>query len=98
VVPVSEYTVGEVARLAHVSVRTLHHYDDIGLLTPSGRSAAGYRLYSPADLRRLQHRALRQDRARLLPLRPRRDHRQRRPRPVPQLTPCSRHRGFLSYI
>jgi DNA-binding transcriptional MerR regulator len=49
-----EYTVGEVARLSHVSVRTLHHYDGIGLLTPSGRSAAGYRLYSDADLRRLQ--------------------------------------------
>lgn len=40
-VPVKEYTVGEVARLSHVSVRTLHHYDDIGLHTPSGRSPAG---------------------------------------------------------
>jgi DNA-binding transcriptional MerR regulator len=49
-----EYTVGEAARLAHVSVRTLHHYDEIGLLVPSGRSPAGYRLYSEADLRRLQ--------------------------------------------
>jgi DNA-binding transcriptional MerR regulator len=48
------FTVGEVARLAHVSVRTLHHYDEIGLLTPSGRSGAGYRLYSDADLQRLQ--------------------------------------------
>jgi MerR family transcriptional regulator, thiopeptide resistance regulator len=54
VVRVSEYTVGEVARLSHVSVRTLHHYDNVGLLPPSGRSAAGYRLYSEADLRRLQ--------------------------------------------
>ena len=34
------------ARLAHVSVRTLHHYDRIGLLRPSGRTAAGYRLYT----------------------------------------------------
>jgi DNA-binding transcriptional MerR regulator len=51
---VSEYTVGEVARLSHVSVRTLHHYDGIGLLKPGGRSAAGYRLYSDADLRRLK--------------------------------------------
>jgi DNA-binding transcriptional MerR regulator len=51
---VNEYTVGEVARLAHVSVRTLHHYDDIGLLAPSGRTAAGYRQYSEADLRRLR--------------------------------------------
>jgi len=51
---VTEYLVGDVARLSHVSVRTLHHYDAIGLLTPSARSPAGYRLYSGADLRRLQ--------------------------------------------
>jgi len=51
---VIEYLVGDVARLSHVSVRTLHHYDSIGLLTPSARSTAGYRLYSGADLRRLQ--------------------------------------------
>ena len=50
----TEYLVGDVARLSHVSVRALHHYDAIGLLTPSARSAAGYRLYSGADLRRLQ--------------------------------------------
>ena len=49
-----EYTVGAVAELARVSVRTLHHYDEIGLLEPSERSAAGYRLYSAEDLRRLQ--------------------------------------------
>ncbi len=49
-----QYTVGEVARLSHVSVRTLHHYDDIGLLTPSGRTPSGYRLYGSADLQRLQ--------------------------------------------
>ncbi|NNF70556.1 MAG: MerR family transcriptional regulator [Acidimicrobiia bacterium] len=47
-------TVGQVARLAGVTVRTLHHYDEIGLLHPSGRSEAGYRLYSEADLERLQ--------------------------------------------
>ncbi len=46
--------VSEVARLAGVSVRTLHHYDEIGLLRPGGRSAAGYRLYRPEDLARLQ--------------------------------------------
>jgi DNA-binding transcriptional MerR regulator len=45
--------VGEVAALAGVTVRTLHHYDRIGLLSPSGRSASGYRLYAPADLDRL---------------------------------------------
>jgi MerR family transcriptional regulator, thiopeptide resistance regulator len=48
------YTVGDVARIAHVSVRALHHYDDIGLLRPSARSDAGYRLYSDDDLTRLQ--------------------------------------------
>ena len=50
----TEYLVGDLARLSHVSVRTLHHYDRIGLLTPGARSAAGYRLYSDADLRRLR--------------------------------------------
>jgi DNA-binding transcriptional MerR regulator len=50
---VNEYTVGAVARLSHVSVRTLHHYDEVGLLPPSGRSEAGYRLYSDDDLARL---------------------------------------------
>ena len=45
--------VGEVAALAGVTVRTLHHYDRIGLLSPSGRSASGYRQYAPADLDRL---------------------------------------------
>jgi MerR family transcriptional regulator, thiopeptide resistance regulator len=49
-----EYTVGEAAALSHVSVRTLHHYDELGLLRPSGRNPAGYRLYSAADLRRLR--------------------------------------------
>lgn len=47
-------TVGEVSRLAGVTVRTLHHYDEIGLLSPSGRSGAGYRLYNQEDLLRLQ--------------------------------------------
>jgi DNA-binding transcriptional MerR regulator len=48
------HRMGEVARLAHVSVRTLRHYDALGLLRPSGRSAAGYRLYTDGDLERLQ--------------------------------------------
>ena len=42
------------AQLAGVSVRTLHHYDSIGLLVPGARTAAGYRLYTDADLFRLQ--------------------------------------------
>ena len=45
--------VGEVAELAGVTVRTLHHYDRIGLLSPSDRTAAGYRHYTPSDLDRL---------------------------------------------
>jgi MerR family transcriptional regulator, thiopeptide resistance regulator len=48
------YTVGEVARLAGITNRTLHHYDEIGLLTPSERTPAGYRLYDGEDLERLQ--------------------------------------------
>jgi DNA-binding transcriptional MerR regulator len=47
-------TVSELAELAGVTVRTLHHYDEIGLLRPSQRSEAGYRLYDRADLQRLQ--------------------------------------------
>lgn len=50
----SELNVGAVARLAGVTVRTLHHYDEIGLLKPSGRTEARYRLYSMADLERLR--------------------------------------------
>ncbi len=49
------YKVGEVARVAKVTIRTLHHYDEIHLLAPSGRSAAGYRLYTEEDIARLQH-------------------------------------------
>ncbi len=45
--------VGEVAALAGITVRTLHHYDRIGLLSPSDRTSAGYRQYAPADLDRL---------------------------------------------
>ena len=48
------YTVKQLAKLAGVSVRTLHHYDHIGLLRPSSRTQAGYRLYQGADLVRLQ--------------------------------------------
>ena len=48
------YTVKVVAEMAGVSVRTLHHYDRIGLLPPAATSPAGYRLYSDADLERLQ--------------------------------------------
>ncbi|WP_275464291.1 MerR family transcriptional regulator [Streptomyces noursei] len=48
------YPVGQVSAFAGVTVRTLHHYDRAGLLRPGDRSPAGYRLYSDADLARLQ--------------------------------------------
>lgn len=47
-------TVGTVARLAGVTVRTLHHYDEIGLVSPAAHTNAGYRLYSRRDIERLQ--------------------------------------------
>ena len=46
-------TVGAVAALTGVSVRTLHHYDHIGLVVPSVRTPAGYRGYTDADIERL---------------------------------------------
>src|SRR5512132_594630 len=46
-------TVGAVATLTGVSVRTLHHYDHIGLVVPSVRTTAGYRGYTDADIERL---------------------------------------------
>lgn len=48
------YTIGQTARLSGVSVRALRFYDEIGLLRPSGRTAAGYRVYSQANVLRLQ--------------------------------------------
>lgn len=48
------YLVKEVAEIAGVSVRTLHHYDEIELLVPAGRTDSGYRLYDDDDLLRLQ--------------------------------------------
>lgn len=50
----SELTVGSVARLAGVTVRTLHHYDEIGLVVPAGRTDSGYRTYGAAEIERLQ--------------------------------------------
>lgn len=45
--------IGELAKRTGLTVRTLHHYDDLGLLSPSARSEAGYRLYNRADVARL---------------------------------------------
>ena len=49
--------IGELAKRTGLTVRTLHHYDDIRLLSPSARSDAGYRLYNETDIARL-HRIL----------------------------------------
>jgi DNA-binding transcriptional MerR regulator len=49
-----QYRVGQVAWLTGVSIRTLHHYDDVGLLRPTKRLDSGRRLYSSADLVKLQ--------------------------------------------
>ena len=46
--------VGELARRTGLTVRTLHHYDEIGLLKPSLHTEAGYRLYTAGDVARLQ--------------------------------------------
>src|SRR3954454_19962824 len=46
--------VGELARRTGLTIRTLHHYDEIGLLRPSQHSEAGYRLYTAGDVSRLQ--------------------------------------------
>lgn len=49
-----QWKVGELAKLVGVSVRALHHYDEVGLLKPSRRSDKGYRLYDADDLMKLQ--------------------------------------------
>lgn len=55
------WRVGELAEATGLTVRTLHHYDAIGLLRPSARTASGYRLYGEGDIERLQRiRSLRE--------------------------------------
>ncbi len=49
-----DLTVGQASARVGVTVRTLHHWDEIALAKPSSRSAAGYRLYAEADLERLR--------------------------------------------
>lgn len=49
-----QFRVGELAKRTGLTVRTLHHYDEIGLLAPSKRTSAGYRLYGAQDVARLQ--------------------------------------------
>jgi DNA-binding transcriptional MerR regulator len=47
------WKIGELARRTGLTVRTLHHYDSIGLLSPADRSEGGHRVYGEADVRRL---------------------------------------------
>jgi DNA-binding transcriptional MerR regulator len=55
------WKIGELAKATGLTVRTLHHYDEIGLLVPSERTQSGHRLYGEADVRRLYEiRALRE--------------------------------------
>ncbi len=51
---ISRLQIGEVATQTGLSVRTIRHYEDVGLITPSARSMGGFRLYSPGDVARLQ--------------------------------------------
>lgn len=51
----TEFSVGQSAEILGVTVRTLHHWDAMGLVRPSGRTYAGYRRYSHSDLQRAQH-------------------------------------------
>lgn len=50
----SPLKVGDLAKATGLSVRTLHYYDEIGLLSPSHRTRSGHRLYTAADIERLQ--------------------------------------------
>lgn len=45
--------IGEVASRTELSIKTIRHYDDVGLVTPSARSAGGFRLYTTGDVDRL---------------------------------------------
>lgn len=47
--------IGELAKRAGISVRTLHHYDEVGLLCPSGRTNSDHRLYNLENIQKLQH-------------------------------------------
>ena len=55
------WTVGELARQAGVSVRTLQHWDEVGLLVPSARTGAGHRRYDEHDVELVQQVLRRRD-------------------------------------
>jgi MerR family transcriptional regulator, copper efflux regulator len=48
------HQIGEVAELVGLSLRTIRHYEEVGLVPPSARSAGGFRLYTDADIERLR--------------------------------------------
>ncbi|MCD9624283.1 MerR family transcriptional regulator [Rhabdothermincola salaria] len=48
------HQIGEVAEVVGLSLRTIRHYEEVGLVIPSGRSTGGFRLYTDADIERLQ--------------------------------------------
>jgi DNA-binding transcriptional MerR regulator len=48
------HQIGEVADAVGLSLRTIRYYDEVGIVVPSGRSGGGYRLYTDADIDRLQ--------------------------------------------
>jgi len=50
-----KWKIGELAKIAGLTIRTLRFYDQIGLLSPSSHSHSGYRLYTETDISRLQH-------------------------------------------
>ena len=50
----SQMKIGELAKQIGLSIRTLHYYDQVGLLAPSQHTKAGHRLYSEGDIIRLQ--------------------------------------------
>lgn len=52
--PTASLKVSAVARRTGVSIRTLHYYEEIGLLAPSTRTTSGHRLYTPSDIQKLQ--------------------------------------------
>lgn len=50
----ASFQIGEVAESVGLSIRTIRHYDELGLVEPSGRSPGGFRLYTAADVERLR--------------------------------------------
>jgi len=48
------YQIGTVARLVHLSLRTLRYWEEEGLISPTGRTAGGFRMYSPDDVARVR--------------------------------------------